>query len=154
MQYFEPLDKVTASKGSLQVDKKLFVEFNSGTERQMKPVSEGQLKVGDKAIVRLTVRTDREMDYVVLKDQRTGCFEPVNQLSGYVYQGGAGYYQSPKDISQYFFFRTLPVGTYVIEYPVSVSRPGEYASGISAIQCMYAPEFVSHTGGEKLTVSP
>lgn len=153
-QYFEPLDKVTASKGSLQVDKKLFVEFNSGTERQMKPVSEGQLKVGDKAIVRLTIRTDREMDYVVLKDQRAGCFEPVNQLSGYVYQGGNGYYQSPKDISQYFFFRTLPVGTYVIEYPVSVSRPGQYASGISAIQCMYAPEFVSHTSGGMLTVSP
>jgi len=41
-----------------------------------------------------------------------------------------------------------------LEYPVYVSRSGEYAGGISTIQCMYAPEFVSHTAGESLRIMP
>jgi len=152
-QYFESLDKVSGQKGVLNVEKKLFVETNSGTERQIRPVSSTErLHIGDKVIVRLTIRTDREMEYVHLKDLRAGCFESAEQLSGVSYQGGISYYRSPKDISENFFFSRLPKGTFVIEYPVYVSRSGEYSGGISTIQCMYAPEFVSHTEGDKLIV--
>ncbi len=153
-QYFETLDKVNAHKGVLNVEKKLFVETNSGTERQFRPISANTpLRVGDKVIVRLTIRTDRSMDYVVLKDLRAGCFEPAQALSGYNYRDGVGYYQSPKDVSENFFFTHLPKGTFVLEYPVYVSRTGDYAGGISTIQCMYAPEFTSHTAGERIRVN-
>lgn len=153
-QYFEALDKVSGQKSILSVEKKLFVEFNSGTEKQIRPVTAEQpLRIGDKVIVRLTVRTDREMDYVSLKDLRAGCFEPANTLSGYSYKDGVGFYASPKDASENFFFTHLPKGTFVLEYPVYVSRSGEYADGISTIQCLYAPEFVSHTAGGRLTVN-
>ncbi|MDL2278762.1 alpha-2-macroglobulin [Parabacteroides sp. OttesenSCG-928-G07] len=152
-QYFESLDKVSASKGVLNVEKKLFVEINNGNEIQIRPVTSGQpLRVGDKVIVRLTIRTDRDMDYVFLKDLRAGCFEPGQSLSGYRSGDGVGYYQSPKDVAEHFFFARLPKGTFVVEYPVYVSRTGEYTAGISTIQCMYAPEFVSHTDGEKIVV--
>lgn len=152
-QYFEALDKASGQKGVLSVEKRLFVEINTGTERQIRPVTPMQpLRVGDKVIVRLTIRTDRAMEYVHLKDLRAGCFEPARQLSGITYQGGLSFYSSPKDISENFFFSRLPKGTFVLEYPVYVSRTGEYSGGISTIQCMYAPEFVSHTEGDKLIV--
>ena len=147
-QYFQNINEVKKQKGVLNVEKKLFVETNNGSGQQLRPVSPAEpLRVGDKVVVRLVVRTDREMDYVYLKDLRAGCFEPANQLSGSLYRDGVWYYQSPTDVSENFFFDRLPQGTFVLEYAVYVSRTGEYAGGISTIQCLYAPEFVSHTEG-------
>ncbi|WP_370862744.1 alpha-2-macroglobulin family protein [Parabacteroides faecis] len=151
-QYFENIDKVEKQTGVLNVEKKLFIESNSGSGLQITPVENGKLQPGDKVVVRLTIRTDREMDYVFLKDLRAGCFEPASQISGTKFRDGVAYYQSPTDVSENFFFNRLPAGTFVIEYPVYVSRTGEYAGGISTIQCLYAPEFISHTEGETLTV--
>lgn len=152
-QYFESIGSVTGQKGVLNVEKKLFIETNNGKEQQISPVNPDQpLRVGDKVIVRLTIRTDREMDYVFLKDLRAGCFEPANQLSRSMMSDGIWYYQSPEDVSENIYFDRLPQGTFVLEYPVYVSRPGEYSSGITTIQCLYAPEFISHTEGGKLLV--
>ena len=136
------------------MEKMLFIETNNGSERQLRPVTPDQpLRIGDTVVVRLTIRTDREMDYVFLKDLRAGCFEPATQTSGSMWRDGAWYYQSPTDISENFFFNSLPEGTYVLEYSVYVSREGRYSGGISTIQCLYAPEFVSHTEGGEITVN-
>ncbi|MDH6344264.1 uncharacterized protein YfaS (alpha-2-macroglobulin family) [Parabacteroides sp. PFB2-12] len=151
-QYFAPIDQVKGQKGVLNVEKKLFVESNNGKERQIRPVDNNQLRVGDRVIVRLTIRTDREMNYVYLKDLRAGCFEPAAQLSGSRSRDGVWFYQSPKDVSENLFFERLPKGTFVVEYPVYVARTGNYAAGITTIQCLYAPEFVSHTEGSRLDV--
>lgn len=153
-QYFQPITQVTASKGAaLNVEKKLFIETNGAAGGQLVPLAPDRpLRVGDKVVVRLVVRTDREMDYVYLKDLRAGCFEPATQLSGSEYRDGVWYYRSPEDVSENFFFNRLPAGTFVLEYPVYVSREGEYAGGVSTIQCLYAPEFVSHTEGYRIRV--
>ena len=108
--------------------------------------------MGDKVVVRLTVRTDKDMEFVHLKDMRASCFEPIQTISGIKWNEGLMYYQTSKDASTNFYFDVMPKGTYVFEYPVYVSRTGEYANGITTIQCMYAPEFVSHTAGIKVTV--
>lgn len=148
-QYFEDLDKITTQKGELNVDKKLFVEKN-GSLNQITETS--PIKVGDKVIVRLTVRVDRDMEFVHLKDMRGSCFEPSETISTIKWQNGTYYYQSTKDASTNFFFDHLVKGTYVFEYSVYANRVGEYANGITTIQCMYAPEFVSHTNGIRVSV--
>lgn len=152
-QYYEDLDKITGQSGELNVNKKLFVEKSTGTGKTLVEVTDSNpLKVGDKAIVRLTVRVDRDMEFVQLKDMRASCFEPVETISGLRWQNMTYYYQSTKDASTNFFFDNLRKGTYVFEYPVYVNRTGEYSNGITTIQCMYAPEFVSHTAGIKVIV--
>jgi len=152
-QYFESIEKVNQQKGALNVEKKLFIETNSGTQRQIIPVTQDRpLHIGDKVIVRLTIRTDRDMEYVSLKDLRAGCFEPNNQLSGSMFADGIRYYRSPKDVSENFYFDYLPTGTHVLEYAAHVSRSGQFSGGITTIQCMYAPEFVSHTEGNRILV--
>ena len=149
-QFFENINEVTKQKGALSIEKKLFVEDGSG--QKITPVESGKLRIGDKVIVRLTIRSDQEMDYVCVKDLRAGCFEPKSQISETKFRDGVVYYQSPTDVSENFFFNRLPKGTFVIEYPVYVSRSGEYTGGISNIQCLYAPEFVSHTEGSGVSV--
>jgi hypothetical protein len=46
----------------------------------------------------------------------------------------------------------LPKGTYVFEYPLRVTHEGNFSNGITTIQCMYAPEFTSHSEGIRVKV--
>jgi uncharacterized protein YfaS (alpha-2-macroglobulin family) len=152
-QYFENLDKITSAKTELNVEKFLFIEKITPAGKTLLAIdSEHPLKVGDKAIVRLTVRTDRDMEYVMLKDMRAACMEPAEQLSGTKWKQDVVYYQTTKDASTNFYFYNLPKGTYVFEYPLYVTSTGEYSTGITTIQCLYAPEFVSHTSGGRVVV--
>lgn len=152
-QYYEDLDKITDSKTGLNVEKKLFIEKTTSTGKTLEAIGPNNpLKTGDKVIVRLTVRNDRDMEYVMLKDMRGACFEPADQISMTKWKERVAYYQTTKDASTNFYFDNLPKGTYVFEYPLYVARVGEYSNGMTTIQCMYAPEFVSHTAGEKVVV--
>lgn len=92
------------------------------------------------------------MEYVHMKDMRAAAMEPVNVLSSYKWQGGLGYYESTKDASTNFFFSQLPRGSYVFEYPMFVTHAGSFSNGITSIQCMYAPEFSSHSNGIRINV--
>lgn len=152
-QYFEDLDKITAAATPLSLKKQLFIERNTDRGPVLTEIKEGnELKVGDKVKVRIELRVDRDMEYIHMKDMRAACMEPVNVLSSYKYQGGLGYYESTKDISTNFFFDYLRKGTYVFEYPVFVSAKGDFSNGITTIQCMYAPEFSSHSEGIRVKV--
>ncbi len=152
-QYFEDLDKITTASTPLKLDKKLFVEKNTDRGPVLTPINEGDvIKVGDKIKVRVELRVDRDMEYVHMKDMRASCLEPVNVLSGYKWKGGLGYYETTKDASTNFFFDYLRRGTYVFEYPLFVTHTGNFSNGITSIQCMYAPEFSSHSEGIRLNV--
>jgi hypothetical protein len=152
-QYYENPDKITAHKGGLNVEKQLFKETGDSAGKSLSLITgNNPLTVGDKVIVRLTVRTDEDMEFVHLKDTRASCFEPVQTISGVKWSERLMYYRTSKDASANFYFDSMPRGTYVFEYPVYVNRTGEYANGITTIQCMYAPEYVSHTAGIKVTV--
>jgi uncharacterized protein YfaS (alpha-2-macroglobulin family) len=95
---------------------------------------------------------DREMEYVHLKDMRAAGFEPTSTLSTYRYQDGLYYYESTRDLSTNFFIGYLHKGTYVFEYDLRVSQKGDFSNGITNIQCMYAPEFASHSEGIRVNV--
>jgi uncharacterized protein YfaS (alpha-2-macroglobulin family) len=152
-QYFQDLDKITPAETPLKLKKQLFIERNSDKGPTLVAIADGaELKVGDKVKVRIELKVDRDMEYVHMKDMRAACMEPVNVISEYKYQGGLGYYESTKDASTNFFFGWLNRGTYVFEYPMFVTHTGNFSNGITTIQCMYAPEFISHSEGIRVTV--
>lgn len=152
-QYFEQLDKITAAKTPLSLEREVLVERPSPTGAKLTRINEKNvLNPGDRIIVRITVRTDRDMEFVHLKDLRAATLEPEIALSGHRYQDGLWRYQSTRDVATHFFFHNLPKGTYVFEYPLRVTHAGNFSNGISSIQCMYAPEFASHSAGIRLTV--
>ena len=153
-QYFEDLDQIKDFQQTpLTIKKELFLEENSDRGKVLKPITDGQaLKRGDKVKVRIEIRVDRPMEFVHLKDMRAAGFEPVNVLSGFRWQGGLGYYESTRDLATHFFIDYLPRGTYVFEYPLVVSLRGDMSNGITTMQCMYAPEFNSHSKGIRVKV--
>ncbi|MCW1735431.1 alpha-2-macroglobulin family protein [Anaerorudis cellulosivorans] len=152
-QYFEEIDKIANTDASLDIEKALFIEQTGVSGKELVPVTENHpLKTGDKVVIRLTVRTDRDMEFVHLKDLRAACFEPIDQISGTYWQGKTRYYRTSKDASTHFYFDHMPRGTYVFEYGVFVNRAGSYSNGTATIQCLYAPEFTSHTSGIRINV--
>ena len=153
-QYFEDLDKITHFEETpLKLSKKLFKMENSDRGPVMTELKEGaQLSPGDKVQVRIELRVDRPMEYVHMKDMRASGFEPLNVLSRYKWQDGLGYYESTKDLSTNFFMSYLPKGTFVFEYPLVVNHKGDFSNGVTTIQCMYAPEFTSHSEGIRVSV--
>ena len=152
-QYFEQLDKITPAKTPLSLSKTLFREVYTPTGPVIQPITETTpVKVGDKIVVRVELRADRDMEYIHLKDMRASAFEPVNVLSGYRYQDGLGYYESTLDASTNFFISYLPKGTYVFEYKLVATQIGDFSNGVTSVQCMYAPEFSAHSEGIRVKV--
>ncbi|MBK8726346.1 MAG: hypothetical protein IPL96_09985 [Holophagaceae bacterium] len=151
-QYLEDMTKVTPYEGTpLKLKKSLFHKDTTAKGQMLKPVR-GSISVGDELVVRVELRVDRDMEYVHLKDQRGSGTEPLNVLSRYKYQDGLAYYESTRDTASHFFIDYLPKGTYVFEYSVRVQLKGKYQTGIASIQCMYAPEFNSHSESLELDV--
>ena len=144
-QYLESMDQIGEQGNGLSVSRQLY----KGDEALNESVP---LKVGDKITVRLTVKADRDMDFVQIKDDRAACMEPLQAVSGFRWSNGLGYYQATKDASTQFFIDQMRKGTYVIEYQVYVNRTGEYQTGIATVQSAYAPEFGGHTGGYRVMV--
>jgi hypothetical protein len=155
LQYFADVNDVQSSTSNapLKLVKKLFIEKNNGIKQVLEPVNDNEeLNVGDKLIVRIELRCDRQMEFLHLKDMRAANTEPTNVLSGYRWQDGLGYYESTRDASTNFFIDYMQRGTYVFEYPLYITHSGNYSVGLAQIQCMYAPEFVSHSNGIKIRV--
>ena len=144
-QYLEDMAKVTPHEATpLKLKKTIWIKETTDRGPVLKPV-QGPLAVGDELVVRIELRTDRDMEYVHLKDQRGSGTEPLNVLSRYRYQDGLAYYESTRDTASHFFIEYLPKGVYVFEYSTRVQLKGSYQTGIAEIQCMYAPEFGSHS---------
>ena len=144
-QYLESIDQISGQGNGLSVSRQLYKGDEALNES-------APLKVGDKITVRLTVKADRDMDFVQIKDDRAACMEPLQAVSGFRWSNGLGYYQATKDASTQFFIDQMRKGTYVIEYQVYVNRTGEYQAGIATVQSAYAPEFGGHTGGYRVMV--
>ena len=144
-QYLESMDQIGEQGNGLSVSCQLYKGDEALNES-------APLKVGDRITVRLTVKADRDMDFVQIKDDRAACMEPLQAVSGFRWGNGLGYYQATKDASTQFFIDQMRKGTYVIEYQVYVNRTGEYQAGIATVQSAYAPEFGGHTRGYRVMV--
>ena len=150
-QYFENLDKIKQDNDlphPLSIRKQLYKVVLGERGETLQPITEqSPLKVGDQVRVRIELRSDRDMEFVHLKDMRGAGFELKNTMSGYRHQDGLFYYEAPRDASVNFFFDRLPKGTYVFEYTLFAEQSGTFSNGISTVQCMYAPEFADHSQG-------
>lgn len=153
-QYLQRMDQVERADAPLAVSREIDVEETGPDGTRLVPVTRGRpLRVGDKAVVKMTVRSAEDLDYVDLKDTRATCMEPLQALSGYRQQNGTGYYGTTGDAAVHFYFPHLAKGTYVFTYPVYVTQAGNYTGGLSTVTCLYAPQFGAHSEGGRLEVA-
>ena len=130
----------------VSISKEYYVYAQDGSLHQAT-----SFKVGDKVKVRVIIKTNKDMDFVTMTDERAACFEPVDQLSGYRSEDNTWFYQETKDTQTNVFINSLNKGTHIIGYDVWVTNPGEFTSGIATIQCQYAPQLSAHSAGKMIT---
>ena len=146
-QYSEQMSALKQGTGSgLTIERKLLKDGKEVDEHTV-------LRMGDRLTVRLTVRADRDMDFVQITDSRAACMEPIEQLSGYSWQTGISYYRVSKDAATQFFMDRMRKGVYAIDYDVYLDRIGTYVGGMATVSSVYAPEYGDRTGGLAVTVS-
>ena len=149
-QYNAPADSVKShANADIRIEKQFYVYNSANT---LRPDATTKFAVGDRIQVRLTIRSERDLDFVALTDNRGACFEPADQLSVYEWQDGTGSYRETRDSATNIFFSHISKGTYVITYDVYANNTGTYTSGIASLQCQYAPALTSHSAGATLTV--
>ncbi len=152
-QYFEDLDKIKSAETGIRFNKKLFVKQNTANGPVLKEITiSTPIKVGDIVTVRLEISTDRNMQFVHIKDMRASGFEPVNVLSGYKWKGEFGYYESTRDAATNFFSDFMRKGTYVFEYDLKANNAGNFSNGITSMQNMYAPELSAQSEGIRVEI--
>jgi uncharacterized protein YfaS (alpha-2-macroglobulin family) len=154
-QYLENVDKITSAQTNIHLERNYFIQKQTDAGPVLTAVDPAHLpKTGDLLKVVVYLKADRDFEYVQLKDMRPAGTEPVDALSAYKYQDGLYYYQVTKDVATNFFISYLNKGNYVFEYQLRVAQPGNFSTGITSIQCMYAPEFNAHSQGGRITVIP
>ena len=154
-QYLENLNNVKGSSHpALSVEKILYLQKDSLQSKKLVPIqSLTPLRRGDRIICRLIITCKQPMDYVFLKDMRGSGTEPVDVISSYRWQDGVGYYQTTRDAHTGFFFRHLNKGTFIIDYSINISHIGSFAAGLANIECLYAPEYRSHSNNTNMRVA-
>jgi len=153
LQYFEDINKVSRQLTDVSIEKTFFKEVITPKGNKWVGLSENEpLKIGDRVMVRLLIRSTRAVDFVHVKDMRAAAFEPEKLLSGYERKGGLGYYEEIKDAATNFFIRHLPKGTFLLEYPLLVTQKGVFSGGIARLQSLYLPSFSAHSSGRRIKV--
>lgn len=149
--YDSPIDAVQSAKGDVLSLKRSWLKKDQ--KSKWIPLKEAdELSKGDRIVVRLEITTDRDMEYVSLRDSRPAGMDPGVQLSGYQWKNGLNYYVASRDLSMDIFIDQLPRGTHVIEYDLQVTHSGNYTTGLAQLECMYAPEFKSHSQGQRVVI--
>ncbi len=153
-QYYEDLNKIKSSESYISITKELYKKVKTVNGEELQKISnETPLKIGDKVTVRMILNTDRNMEFIHLKDMRAAGFEPLNVLSGYQWKNNLGYYQSTKDASTNFYIEYMPKGKYVFEYDYVCNAAGKFSNGITTLQNYYAPQMNAHTQGSSVEIT-
>ncbi|MDR2205511.1 MAG: hypothetical protein LBE36_05080 [Flavobacteriaceae bacterium] len=152
-QYYEDLDKIKSSENYVSITKELYRKIKTENGEELQKITENSpLKIGDKVSVRMILNTDRNMEFIHLKDMRAAGFEPLDVISKYQWKNSLGYYQSTKDASTNFYIQYLPKGKYVFEYDYICNAAGTFSNGITTLQNYYAPQMNAHTNGTKVEI--
>ena len=152
-QYLEVPDQVEATGSGLTVRRTLYHQPAVGDGRTAEPVTaDNPVRLGERITVKIVVTSDRDLEYVQIKDPRAAAFEPVNIHERNGWQGGTWWVESPRDASVCFFFNKFPQGTVVLEYDVFATQSGDFSAGATTVECMYAPEYRAQGNGARVTV--
>jgi hypothetical protein len=129
-QFFQQTSEIEASQSGIKVTREV-------RNADGKKLTANSLNVGDRIRIRITIESERDLDFVQVVDHRAACMEPVRQLSGY--RNGA--YCSPKDNATHYFYYGISKGKHVLETEYYIDRAGTYETGTLTVGCAYAPEY-------------
>lgn len=160
-QYWEDVEKVESEGSGLTISRSYFHQPKTAGGYAEAVTADNPARLGERITVRVTVTSDRDLDFVHVTDPRPAAFEPVNENKRYFSMSGLYWVEHPRyvrwsqsirDASTEFFFRHFPKGTFAVEYDVFATQTGEFSTGIPEVECLYAPEWRGHHDNDKVII--
>lgn len=110
------------------------------------PMEDGDaIASGDRLRIRLHLRADHEVDFILVEDPRVAGAEPIEQLSGPFQSHGVWGHREIRDDRTAFFVDTLREGEHVIEYEVVAESPGSFHVAPARALAMYLPDVAGNS---------
>ncbi|MBR1517370.1 MAG: hypothetical protein IJ620_04435 [Bacteroidales bacterium] len=148
-QYVEDIDKIASSSMGVKLEKIYLLMRNNQTT----PLRNGDhVSIGDRIRIQILVSSDRNLEYLELKDGRPAGFEPVSSASGWRWSDGLSYYAAVTQTALHCYIDRLDKGSYVVSYDLFATQEGTFSTGLSEIQSLYAPEFRAIAHGANISV--
>ena len=151
-QYYDDIDQIQTQDNGLSIDKNIFKVVQTADGVDYQSLDSVRLKLGDKVLIQLEVRSDDNYDYVMITDERAACMQPISQLASYDYADGLNFYEENKFVATTFFVESMPKGRYSITYECVVKAKGQFGSGVSTIESYYYPGFRGNSSSKKLNI--
>lgn len=111
-----------------------------------------KVKVGEHVRQVITLRAERDYDFVQLEASRAACLEPLHPLSGMTWMGGTSCYRMVRDSSNDYYFEHLAKGTHTFVEELIVDRAGSFATGTAHVFSTFAPEFRAYAPSTRVFV--
>jgi uncharacterized protein YfaS (alpha-2-macroglobulin family) len=108
-----------------------------------------ELPSGTLVEVELVLDSRNDYEYLLLEDRKPSGFEPVDQRSGYVFDGLRAYREF-RDDRVSLFLSTLARGQHSISYQLRAETPGQVTALPASVEGMYAPELVGNSTSLRL----
>lgn len=152
-QYVAPLKDVQARGMSQLTIEKAEYPVLTDSLRSMVGKASDRFSKGDRVRVTLTLKADRPLDYVMIRDNRGACMEPVEQLTENKFDDGLIYVLEPLNTATNIYISRLTPGVHIISYELTADRDGVYSSGTAEAQSLYYPLINARTGAKVLRIS-
>lgn len=115
-------------------------------------LAEPRVESGRRLRVRLRLRADHDIDFVVLEDPRPAGAEPVERLSGWHHGADLSARREVRREQNTFFVEHLPAGEHVLEYEIRAESPGDYRIEPARVSGMYLPTWAGHSADGRLAI--
>lgn len=154
--------RVNVSKGEFPVWGGIFgtstdaiteVEAFGSDDVKITRTIDGEMKVGNKVTLTLTIECAEDIDYVVVHQPRCAAFEPVETLPQRIGYGFISAYYEPCSTQTNWFIDRLYKGTTIIYETFYVTSKGTFLLAPAEVQSQYSPEKQAHSSGLEIKVS-
>lgn len=113
----------------------------------------GEMKVGNKVTITLTIEAAQPIDFVLVTQPRCAAFEPVDQLPSTLFSWLGSIYREPCPTVTNWFINRLLKGKTEISETFYVTAEGRFILAPAEAQSQLAPEFQAHSSGMTVDVT-
>jgi alpha-2-macroglobulin len=111
------------------------------------------VSIGTIIKVRVTINTTQPLQYAYITDSKNAALDFVETQSGYYYGNNLSFYKVVRDAGLELFAEKIPMGESYYEYELRTAKQGTFNTGISSIECLYAPGMQAYTNTPTITVN-
>ncbi len=152
-QYFEQVGKIDESGLDIQINKAFFKEIKTGNQIKRVLLNDGEeLKKGDNVISVVTVSTEQDQQYLILKDQFSPALKQHSSTNEKENMNTTHIKKITTATNKQWYISQLKAGITVFEETYLLEFTGQFHTGMASIEKSQVPGNISYANGIRFSV--